>query len=59
MSDSKYVTAWVVVSEEEGEEVLLSKSVSAALGNPEKIKLNMYSMVPSVDFIKKKLRELN
>jgi len=56
MSDSKYVTAWVVVSEEEGEEVLLSKSVSAALGNPEKIKLSTYSMVPSVDFIKKKLR---
>lgn len=56
VGNSRYVTAWVVVSGEEGEEVLLSKSVSTALGNPKEIELSTYSVVPSVDYIKKKLK---
>ncbi|MEO3993504.1 MAG: AMP phosphorylase [Desulfurococcaceae archaeon TW002] len=56
VSGSRFVTAWVVVSEEDGEEVLLSKSVSNTLNNPDKIELCMHSITPSVDYIKKKLK---
>lgn len=56
VSNSRFVTAWVIVSEKDGEEVLLSRSVSSALNNPEKIELHVYSITPSVDYIKKKLK---
>ncbi|MEM4032152.1 MAG: AMP phosphorylase [Zestosphaera sp.] len=55
-SDSRFVTAWVLVSGEEGDEVLLSRSVSSALNNPEKVELSVYSTTSSVDYIKKKLK---
>lgn len=57
-SNSKFVTAWVLVSDEEGEEVSLSRNVLNALNNPEKVELNVYSITPSVDYIKKKLKGL-
>ncbi|MEM2019072.1 MAG: hypothetical protein QXM34_04870, partial [Zestosphaera sp.] len=40
-SGSRFVTAWVLVSSEEGDEVLLSRSVSSALNNPEKVELSV------------------
>lgn len=55
-SNSRFVTAWVLVSGEEGDEVLLSRSVSSALNNPEKVELSVYSTTSSVDYIKKKLK---
>ena len=55
-SGSRFVTAWVLVSSEEGDEVLLSRSVSSALNNPEKVELSVYSTTSSVDYIKKKLK---
>lgn len=57
-SNSKFVTAWVLVSDEEGEEVSLSRNVLNALNNPEKVELSVYSMTSSVDYIKKKLKGL-
>ena len=55
VSNSRFVTAWVLVSDKEGEEVFLSKSISNILEDPETVELSVHSITSSVDYIKKKL----
>lgn len=51
----KELSAWCVVTSHEGDFISLPRSLLKRLGNPKEVDIELYSLTPSVEYIRKKL----